>query len=260
VNTVAIGEDGSETFTSEPTPPLHNARWFSSAVSLPTGQVLLFNGANRDDVAGPGTSFPVTQAELFDPEQRRWTKLSSGRIPRTYHNSAVLLPSGKVLIGGNAPITTMYGWTTTIPGGFSNSFRNPSFQIYEPPYLHWGIPQPEITEVTETRLGHGESFVVTSPQADELDSVVLVRNTAFTHIVDSDQRTVVLRVRRVDGDAIQLETPDSPNVLPPGPYLLFLNRRSDNGPIPSQAKQVFVGQDPGPVPPQPSVDGNVPAG
>ena len=104
-------------------------RWFSSSVELPTGQVIAFNGANRDDVDGPGTSFPVTQAEMFDPAQRSWHQLADARIPRTYHNSAVLLPSGQILIGGNAPITTMYGYTTNLPGGFSNDFRDPSFQV-----------------------------------------------------------------------------------------------------------------------------------
>jgi len=263
ISTVEIGPDGSETFSSESTPPLNNARWFSSAVALPTGQVMITGGANRDDVDGPGSSFPVTQAELFDPETGEWTPLADARIPRTYHNSAVLLPSAKILIGGNAPITTMYGWTTTLPGGFSNAHRDASFQIYEPPYLHSGIPQPEITDLNTgsdtPRLKNGQHFTLNSPQAEDVESVVLVRNAAFTHIVDNDQRTVELPVDRVVGDVVHVSVPEAANVVPPGPYLLFFNQETEKGTIPSRGKQVLVGTDTGPVPPQPSADGTVPA-
>src|SRR4051794_10303332 len=229
INTVSTG-GGGEKFSSQATGPLHNARWFSSAVSLPTGQVIAFNGANRDDVVGPGTSFPVTQAELFDPATGTWSQLASSKIPRTYHNSAVLLPSGQVLIGGNAPISTLYLNQQTIPGGFSNSFRDPSFQVYDPPYLHWGIPQPTIADVRGAAAGdglsYGQGFDVVSPDAGKLDSVVLVRNTAFTHVVDGDQRTVKLPVTGVDGDTIHVAAPPNGNVAPPGPYLLFLNEKT----------------------------------
>jgi hypothetical protein len=259
VNTVSI-DGGGEHFTSRATPPLHNARWFSSAVELPTGQVIAFNGANRDDVDGPGTTFPVTQAELFDPATGRWRQLADSRVPRTYHNSAVLLPSGQVLVGGNAPITTMYGYTTNLPGGFSNDFRDPSFQLYDPPYLHWGIPQPRIADLDTTVLRYGRSFTVTSPQAGRLDSIVLVRNTASTHVVDNDQRTIVLPVTRVDGDEVHVQAPPSGNVAPPGPYLLFFNQRTPRGAIPSRARQVLVGPRGGPIPPQLAANGTVPAG
>ena len=55
--------------------------------------------------------------------------------------------------------------------------------------------------------------------------MVLVRNTAFTHVVDGDQRSVKLPVTGVDGDAVHVQAPPNGNVAPPGPYLLFLNRR-----------------------------------
>jgi hypothetical protein len=262
VNTVTT-DDGAEHFSSQATGPLHNARWFSSAVSLPTGQVIAFNGANRDDVVGPGTSFGVTQAELFDPQRGTWSPLADSRIPRTYHNSAVLLPSGQVLVGGNAPISTLYAYNTNLPGGFSNDFRDPSFQVYDPPYLHWGIPQPTISDVRgvgRESLAYGQGFDVVSPDADRVASVVLVRNTAFTHVVDNDQRTVVLPMSGVDGDAIHVKVPPSGNVAPPGPYLLFLNEKTDHGLIPSVARQVFVGPKGRSVPRARRVPGRVPSG
>ncbi len=256
IDTVRIDGSG-EHFSSAPTPPLVNARWFSSTVMLPTGQAIAFNGANRDDVVGPGTSFPVTQAEMFDPAAGKWTALANSGDPRTYHNTAALLPSGQVLIGGNAPISTLYAYNTTLPGGFSNDFRDPSFQIYDPPYLKWGIAQPTITSVgplgTNRDVSYGQAINVgalLAPQASGVASVVLVRNTALTHVVDGDQRSVELPFT-VSGNTIHATAPPNGNVAPPGPYLLFVNEKTSKGLIPSAAEQVFVGPQAAPVPTRP---------
>ena len=90
--------------------------------------------------------------------------------------------------------------------------------------------------------------------------MVLVRNTAFIHVVDGDQRTVVLPVTGVDGDTIHVKAPPSGNVAPPGPYLLFVNEKTSKGVIPSVARQVFVGPQGPKVPRTARVAGSVPAG
>jgi galactose oxidase-like protein len=257
IDTVAIDSAG-EHFSSTPTGPLNNARWFSTTVMLPTGQAIAFNGANRDEVDLPGSTFPVTQAELFDPASGRWSPLADSGDPRTYHNTAALLPSGQVLVGGNAPIDNSYLYTQTFPGGFSNNWRDPSFQVYDPPYLKWGIPQPTISTVaangsrlrtTSGRddIGYGNTLTITSPDAGQIKSVVLVRNPAVTHIVDGDQRSVELPFT-VHGDSITATAPPNGNVAPPGPYMLFINEGTAKGLIPSVSRQVFVGPQAGPVP------------
>ena len=48
------------------------------------------------------------QPELFDPITNRYRPVASQAAPRTYHNTAALLPSGEVLVGGHAPISTLY--------------------------------------------------------------------------------------------------------------------------------------------------------
>jgi Domain of unknown function (DUF1929)/Galactose oxidase, central domain len=237
-----IDTAGGDRFSSHATSPLHNARWFSSAVLLPTGQVIAFNGANRDDVLGPGTSFPVKQAEMFDPATGTWTPLASGHDPRTYHNSAVLLPTGQVLVGGNAPISTLYGYTQNLPGGFSNDFHDPSFEIYDPPYLHWGIPQPTIDPSgTPATIGYRDTFTIKTPDAASIASVALLRNAAFTHVIDGDQRSVELPIVARSGDTLTVAEPPRAAVAPPGPYELFINERTAKGLIPSRAQQEFVG-------------------
>ena len=104
--------------------------------------MIAFNGSDRDGVDAPGTEYPIRQAELFDPETRTWRPLAQSHQPRTYHNTAALLPDGRVLVGGHAPITTLYLSHITIPGGFGpNDGRDPSFELFEPPYLFRG-PRP----------------------------------------------------------------------------------------------------------------------
>ena len=127
------------------------------------------------------------------------TPLASGHDPRTYHNTAALLPTGQVLVGGHSPISTLYGYNQTLPGGFSNALRDPSFEIYDPPYLHWGIPRPKIGSAPRS-VRWGRAFEVDASGAGPIESTVLMRNTAITHLVDGDQRSVQLKVvRRSNG-------------------------------------------------------------
>ncbi len=261
VNTVTMA-GGGEKFSSAPTTTLNNPRWFSTGVLLPTGQVIAFNGGNRDDVVLPGTSFPVTQAEMFNPATRTWSPLAASGDPRTYHNTATLLPTGQVLVGGHSPISTLYSYNTTLPGGLIKAQRDPSFQIYNPPYLEWGIPQPTITSVAGTspvtlptgtfdNAGYGSQLTITTPQAPAIDTVTLVRNTALTHLVDGDQRSVVVPVISRTATTVTVQLPASDNVAPPGPYMLFVNQKTPKGDIPSVAKQLFVGAQGTAVPPAP---------
>src|SRR5437763_12290720 len=79
--------------------------------------------------------------------------------PRTYHNNAVLLPSGEVLVGGHAPIPNGYSYVHDNPetplGETSNNFKDASFEIFRPPYLYWG-PRPVIDDVDQPSLAYGK--------------------------------------------------------------------------------------------------------
>ncbi len=222
------------------TGPLNQPRWYGSAVTLPDGKVFVVNGADRDEVVAPGTGFPTTTSELFDPRTNRWTTVDEQNNPRTYHNTAMLLPDGRVLVGGHAPIPTLYGNSTTIPGGFTpQDGRDPSFEIYEPPYLHYGVQRPTIQDAP-SRVRHGRTFTVTVANARRVSSVVLTRNASVTHIVDNDQRSVVLPVVRRSGNTLTVKAPPNGNVAPAGPYMLFVNKHTAKGEVPSVATQLFV--------------------
>lgn len=237
------GEDGPATVSHRSTGNLNQTRWYGHSTVLPTGEVLLTSGADVDHVIAPGSERTRTVPELFDPETETWTQVAEQGQERTYHNSAMLLPDATVLVGGHNPIPTFYGSHQTVPGNAPNDGRDPSFEIWEPPYLHWGVERPEVLDVRET-VQPGQSIDVTLREPlteDEIDSVVLVRHRAETHLIDGDQRTVELPVERIEGNRVRVSVTDNGSVLPPGPYMLFVIRASEKGGVPSEAAFVSVG-------------------
>lgn len=261
INTVDVS-GGAETLSTMAAGKLGRPRWYSSAVTLPTGEVLAFSGADVDEVVSPGMESPVRQAEMFTPTYDEntgelnggeWKDVAIANRKRTYHNNAVLLPDGRVLIGGHAPIPRGYYQPANnpdVPGvrEASNNFKDASFEIYEPPYLHNGVSRPEIEAgFRNPKVDYGELLHIPTPNTvDELDSVVLVRNPSATHLIDADQRVVELDIIGKNGNALQVQVPNNKAVLPPGPYMLFLNKdatpdnKEDHNSVPSIATQVFV--------------------
>src|SRR3954447_3641186 len=219
---------------------LNQPRWYSTGVVLPTGDVMAFSGADCDEVQTPGVVFPVKQAELFSPATGKWTPMATGHHPRTYHNTAVLLPDGRVLVGGHAPITTLYLNNTSVPG-FAPNQRDPSFEVYRPPYLFCGA-RPKIRRAPRTVRYRRRATLRVNVRASRVKSVMLVRNPTLTHLVDGDQRSVQLPIVRRSRHRVVVKAPPSGNVAPPGPYMLFVNVRGKRCGklVPSRAAQVFV--------------------
>lgn len=235
----SVDTEQGDAIATRSTGMLTEPRWYGTGVLLPTGEVAVFSGANRDEVVGPGTGQPVPHVEIFDPETEEWRRGATAMQMRTYHNTAALLPDGRVLVGGHAPIPTLYGSHHTIPGFSPNEGRDPTFEIYSPPYLFRGS-RPEILGV-DPSIAHGERLVIaTNVDASRISSVVLVRNPAITHLVDGDQRSIELRVVGRHGRTLLVESPPDGNVAPPGPYMLFVVEDGSAGPIPSEAAQVFI--------------------
>src|SRR3954447_13787819 len=234
---------GRDTPTRATGPTLLNKRWYGSAVVLPDGQVFVTNGADRDEVDAPGSGSPVLQTELVNLDAR--TVTAGPSLPddhgRTYHNSAVLLPDGRVLIGGHAPIATGYAFqddTAHQALGFSAAESDSTFQIYSPPYLSDG-PRPVITDI-DHRATSGGRLEIETPQARRVTKVVLCRNPTMTHLTDDDQRTVEVPITSRDGDEVTVRLPDT-SVLPTGPYMAFIETTSTSGHlVPSVSRQVMV--------------------
>lgn len=215
---VTVGPTG--TVTSTLTGGMANRRWYSSAVVLPNGNVVALNGANADEVVMPGFESPVRQAELWNGTS--WTPLSSGGRDRTYHNSAILLADGSVLVGGHAPINNYYGGqgqnASQSPGG-TNNLKDPSFERFYPPYLYNGTRPAIVSTSAQVTWGSDLSLAFTGAAPAK---VVLSRLPSVTHTIDGDQRTVELgAVTSTGAGTATASVPASASVLPPGYYYAF---------------------------------------
>jgi hypothetical protein len=135
-------------------------------------------------------------------------------VDRLYHSGALLLPDGRVLTCGSNPARRV------------DELR---IETYRPPYLYQG-PRPGIVDTPES-VTYGEAFDVDTPEAPDIDEVVLVRPATATHCLTTDQRLVELAVEHREDATLTARIPDEPNVLPPGYYMLFV--LSDG--VPSEA-------------------------
>ena len=214
------------------------ARRQMNATILADGTVLATGGSY-----GPGFSDddkPVYAAELWDPATGTWTTMAKASVIRTYHSVSLLLPDATVLsAGGGLPPWGMHP-PEPLPGAPPDTSYEPpgryhnSAQIYSPPYLFKGA-RPRIGRAPK-KVGYGETFTVTTPDAAKIAAVTWIRLGAVTHAFDESQRFVRLKFS-VGGRKLSVTSPDRAAISPPGPYMLFLlNKRG----VPSVAKIVMI--------------------
>jgi hypothetical protein len=169
------------------------------------------------------------QVEVYDPDSGRWLLGPAQREDRTYHSTAVLLPDGRVFSAGDDHYPTE-------PGGAFSITDNA--EIYSPPYLFKGA-RPQIDSAPGT-VGFGDTFGIES-ESPKLERAVLMSPGATTHAFDMHQRQVELEiVRSPAGRGVDVISPPSDAVAPPGYYMLFL--LNDAG-VPSVATWIRI--DPG---------------
>jgi galactose oxidase len=210
--------------TAQRTGDMAYGRAYTHAVALPDGKVLAVTGTTNiltfSDVAG------VLAPELWDPATGKFTQLAPMNTPRTYHSTALLLPDGRVFVGG---------------GGLCGpcQVNHPDAQIFSPPYLFAAdgtpAPRPAITSAPGT-MALGANVNVTTDRA--VSSFSLVRMGSVTHSVNTDQRRIPLTASAVNGTTYTLPIPSDPGVTVPGYYMLFA---MDAGGVPSVAATVKIG-------------------
>jgi hypothetical protein len=236
-------------------------RAYHTATILPNGKVLvtggvICQGSNHVDCG------QVLNAEMWDPTanpnnlaQTPWCKMAAYKEVRAYHSIAVLLPDGKVLVGGGGlpgavgevdangvPVTMIDTDNNGQPDTFTDSSRfygHKNVEIYSPPYLFNAdgslATQPLITSAPAS-ISYGQTFFVGTSGAGTTPKVSLVRLASVTHGFNQDQRQLSLADPQVVSGGMNVTAPADPKVCPPGYYMLFV---LNNG-VPSVAKIVKV--------------------
>ena len=219
----------------QPTNPMHFARRQHNATLLPDGTVLVTGGTRGGGGPGPGFNdlgpgAPVHIAELWDPATGQWTELAAEQMDRCYHSTAVLLPDGTVLSAGGGEFRPVNGVDQPNDPFDSHSDR----QVFSPPYLFKGA-RPQIS-AAPAAVAYGETFQVDTPQPNDIGKVSWVRLSSVTHSFNMNQRINFLPFQ-VGPAGLKVTAPPSPNVCPPGHYLLFI---LDKKGVPSIAKIMQV--------------------
>ncbi|EEF48214.1 Galactose oxidase precursor, putative [Ricinus communis] len=210
---------------------------------LPTGDVLLLNGAKRGASGWGFAREPNFTPVLYNPRAKRglrFTELAPSNIARMYHSSSAVLPDGKVLVGGS----------NTNNGYIYDAIYPTELRIekYSPPYLNANLAakRPEIVVVLPVLFYGGEFMVqikLKGLKVEQQDLKVTMYAPAFTtHGVSMNQRLIDLGLKKVESNpllglhSIASVAPPSSTIAPPGYYMLSVVYQG----VPSVSKWVQI--------------------
>ncbi|RXW19639.1 hypothetical protein EST38_g6230 [Candolleomyces aberdarensis] len=217
-------------------------RIMADAVLLPTGDVLIVNGAEsgiagygnvRGQVGASNADHPVLTPVLYSPLKPSGSRFSSdgmptSDIPRLYHSVASLTPRGDIMIAGSNPNLDRS------EEAYGTEYR---VEWLSPPWLQ--AARPEIVK-TPLHLRFGSTATIqTKLPADVTDIKVAIMDFGFvTHSVHASSRMVYLRWSG-DGSSgnLRIEAPPDGNIYPPGPGWLHIIAAG----VPSKGVKVMVG-------------------
>jgi len=141
------------------------ARVMPDAVLLPTGQIVIVNGAEtgiagygnvQSQVGRSNADRPTLTPILYDPRAPLGQRFSSegmptSEIPRMYHSVATLTPNGDIMIAGSNPNLDRSAVT------FGTEYR---VEWLKPPYMSQGRPIILGVDGDRKRLGFGQEVVI----------------------------------------------------------------------------------------------------
>jgi hypothetical protein len=212
--------------------PMSYERAFSNSVVLPNGNVVVIGGQSIPD---PFTdTAAILVPEIWNPATRQFKFLNPMQTPRTYHSTAILLPDGRVFVGGGGQC------------GAGCPQNHLTAEILTPPYLlnsdGSAARRPALNAAsTSTRATLGGS--IKAGTAGQVAAFVLMRLSATTHTVNNDQRRIPLSITKITAlsggsYAYVLTMPsDDPGVVLPGYYMLFA--LNSNG-VPSVSSTIQI--------------------
>jgi hypothetical protein len=264
LSNVEIFDIASQTWASPLPSPMNFKRQYQNTTLLPDGKVLA-TGGQRCDGGTPSFNCPEGAAnfpEIWNPVTKTWTTLAENptRTPRIYHSIALLLPDGRVLIGGgglpaangdrvvDTTTNTVITCSGFPPGDpvICRHYGHKDVEIYSPPYLYAAddslAPRPAITSAPAS-VALGDTFNVSISSGLQVNSAVLMRLPTVTHGLNFDQRRVVLTLQSPSTTNLTLTVPTQGSICPPGYYMLFV--MNSNG-VPSISRMIKVNLPAGP--------------
>ncbi|UZJ54791.1 hypothetical protein CBS101457_004111 [Exobasidium rhododendri] len=246
---------------------LPQGRSMGQFIHLPTGQMVIVNGAQRGTAGYGNTTWnmvngvnlegfsqdPTYQPVLYDPSLPIGSRLTStgfgtSTIARLYHSSAILLPDGSVLIGGSNPhqdVSLSMPLNTT-PQGFNTTYELEKwYPMYynEPRPSPAGLPSYILYGGNTWNFSMDAAFMGTAANYNAENTKVMVIRPGFsTHAMNMGQRSLQLQhtyTVNSDGSVEYMVNPMpiNQNIFVSGPALLFITIAG----VPSVGKLVQIG-------------------
>ena len=208
--------------------PMVVARRQLNATLMADGSVLVTGGTNAGGFNAAPTDSRVLTPERWDPVTEQWTSLAGMSHHRVYHSTALLLPDGRILSAGSGQPAA---------NGLSDDL---TAEIFTPPYLYRVdgtlATRPVITSAPTT-VSYGQAFTVQTPAAATIVRATWIRLSSVTHAFNQNQRMNNLTVAANGASSVLVTAPASPNLAPPGHYMLFL---IDANGVPSVARIIRI--------------------
>ncbi|XP_050364907.1 aldehyde oxidase GLOX1-like [Argentina anserina] len=206
-------------------------RVMGDMVILPTGDILIINGAKRGTAGLNFAEDPNVSPVIYKPDNpltRRFTELKETIIPRMYGSTSALLPGGEVLVAGSNP-------------NFHHNFtgvKYPTELRIEKFYPRYFDPERVSDRVAITSNYNGEiinyrqniliEFQAKKARVNLSDLRVTMYAPPFTtHGFSMGQRLielVIIELKIVESELFQVEVvaPPIAEIAPPGFYLIFV--------------------------------------
>ncbi|GAB4850373.1 hypothetical protein Ancab_029678 [Ancistrocladus abbreviatus] len=222
------------------------ARVMGDMLLLPNGNVIIIKGAAKGVAGWELGRDPVLNPVIYKPHNRtrsRFEVENPSTIPRMYHSTAILLRDGRILVGGSNPHDKYMFSGVLYPTELS-------LEAYLPSYLDSSVSRirPIITSpASQSKIAYGKSitigFTIVGRTKLSTIKVTMIAPPFNTHSFSQSQRLLVLKrantLKRISKSEYELQvtTPSSLNLAPPGYYLLFVVHQD----VPSEGIWVQIG-------------------
>ena len=215
--------DISDTFNPkvERLSPMHIPRAYGNSLILPNGNIFVNGGQYLNDNRFPHDQrFAVYNAEIYDVQSDKWKLLPKASIPRNYHNSALLLLDGSILVAGGD------SWNAEIyyPDYLMEKNNKGIMELAKKPILS--------TLVKNYKIGDNIEFTTDS----YITSISLISAGSTTHSQGVELKYFDLKFDKKN-DKIFAKLPDNRKTLQKGVYILFaINAKG----VPSQGQTLNI--------------------